>query len=138
MATEYSSITTLGQLKNAQTEIRYKIEAKEKELAENYSALKAYFNPLTYIHKIITKLYALRYLGRYVAAAYDFIKGLFRRNMVGGSHRLSTCGCVMEIFRPIMEIFLSVCFLPGPIWRDRLSRGAPPSTSRCVAHGWTC
>lgn len=80
MATEYSSITTLGQLKNAQTEIRYKIEAKEKELAENYSALKAYFNPLTYIHKIITKLYALRYLGRYVATAYDFIKGLFHKS----------------------------------------------------------
>ena len=72
---DYRNITTFEQLKKAQVEIKYKIEASGRELAGNYAALKSCLNPLTYIRKAVLKLYSLRYLGHYITAFYNYIKG---------------------------------------------------------------
>lgn len=77
---DYRNITTIEQLKKAQVEIKYKIEAKERELAGNYATLKSCLNPLTYIRKVALKLYSLRHLGYYITAFYNYIKELFSKS----------------------------------------------------------
>ena len=76
MSTDYSSITTFEQLKTAQIELKYKIELKEIELADRYGALKSYFSPLTVLSRIVSRLYSLRFLGKYMATAYDYIRDM--------------------------------------------------------------
>ncbi len=76
MSKDYSSITTFEQLKTAQIELKYRIELKEMELSEKYSALKSYFSPLTVLSRVVSRLYSLRFLGKYMATAYDYIRDM--------------------------------------------------------------
>ena len=53
------------------------ITIKEFELKGEVAACKQALNPVTYLNRIITKLYTMENMIKYFVKGYEFVKGIF-------------------------------------------------------------
>lgn len=74
---DYSSISNIEQLHAARERLRNMIELKEYEFEGDVRAFKEALNPVTYINRLITKLYSLDHLVKYFVQGYDFVRNWF-------------------------------------------------------------
>ncbi len=84
---DYSNIRDIDSLRSARKRLSSEIRSKETELADDYRNLKSFINPMTYVHKLITRAYALRHIFTAVQNGFDSVKsfvesmaGKFRKN----------------------------------------------------------
>lgn len=71
-------IKDMADLKNAQQEIRYKIQMKELEVGAHLNAVKEYLNPLTYINYAISKITVLEQLVTSFYKGYNTVKEMIQ------------------------------------------------------------
>ena len=55
---DYNSITNLDELRSARVRLKNIIAIKEYELEGNVNAFKEALNPVTYINKLLVKIYS--------------------------------------------------------------------------------
>ena len=73
----YKSISNLKELHSAREELKTAITLKEFELKGEGAACKQALNPVTYLNRIITKLYTMENMIKYFVKGYEFVKGIF-------------------------------------------------------------
>ena len=71
-------INNMADLKNAQQEIRHKIQMKELELGAHFNAIKEYLNPLTYINYAVSKITVLEQFIASFYKGYNTIKEIIK------------------------------------------------------------
>ncbi len=74
---DYNSITNLEELRSARERLKNIIALKEYELEGDVNALKESLNPVTYINRLLTKIYSFEYLLKYFMKGYDLVRGWF-------------------------------------------------------------
>lgn len=74
---DYSSISNVEQLHAARERLRNMIDLKELELESDVNAFKQAINPVTYINRLVSKLYSFEYLVKYFVQGYDFVRNWF-------------------------------------------------------------
>ena len=72
-------IRNMEDLRNAQQEVRFKIQMKELEMGAHLNALKEYLNPLTYINYAISKITVLEQLVASFHKGYSTVKDIISR-----------------------------------------------------------
>lgn len=75
----YSSIRNMKELQQARERVKFAVALKEQELKSNKEAIMRALNPITYINRVITKIYSLEPLVALFTKVYDSIKGFFRK-----------------------------------------------------------
>ena len=76
----YKSISNLKELHSVREELKGAIALKEFELKGEVAACKQALNPVTYLNKIITKLYTMENIIKYFVKGYEFVKGVFSKS----------------------------------------------------------
>lgn len=79
---DYTHISNLQQLQQARQRLKHVIELKELELKRDATACKDALNPITYINRVLDKIYSMEYLIKYIAKGYDFVKKIFNGTSV--------------------------------------------------------
>lgn len=79
---DYGSITNMEQLRAARERLKNIIIIKEYELEGNVNAFKEAINPVTYINRLLTKIYSYEYLIKYFVKGYDFVRNWFAKEQV--------------------------------------------------------
>lgn len=77
---DYNSITSLDELRSARERLKNIIALKEYELEGDVNALKEALNPVTYVNRLLTKIYSFEYLLKYFMKGYDFVRSWFNRD----------------------------------------------------------
>lgn len=75
---DYSAISNMEQLHAARERLRNRIELKEYELDADVRAFKQAMNPVTYINRLVSKLYSFEYLAKYFMQGYEFVRNWFQ------------------------------------------------------------
>lgn len=76
---DYNSITSLDELRSARERLKNIIALKEYELKGDVNALKEALNPVTYVNRLLTKIYSFEYLLKYFMKGYDFVRNWFNK-----------------------------------------------------------
>lgn len=76
---DYNSITSLDELRSARERLKNIIALKEYELEGDVNALKEALNPVTYVNRLLTKIYSFEYLLKYFMKGYDFVRNWFNK-----------------------------------------------------------
>ena len=76
---DYNSITSLDELRSARERLKNIIALKEYELEGGVNALKEALNPVTYVNRLLTKIYSFEYLLKYFMKGYDFVRNWFNK-----------------------------------------------------------
>ncbi len=87
---DYTHISNQQQLQQARQRLRHLIELKELELKRDATACRNAINPLTYINKVLDKIYSMEYLIKYIAKGYDFVKKIFNGVRIQESQKETT------------------------------------------------
>ncbi len=77
---DYLAIRNMEQLYAAKVRIAHLVELKEQKLKADKQAVRDALNPLTYINRLIAKIYSMDYLFKYAVKGYDFVKDLFNKH----------------------------------------------------------
>lgn len=80
---DYKAISNLEQLHAARERLRNMIELKELELESDVNAFKQALNPVTYINRLVSKLYSFEYLVKYFVQGYEFVRNWFNGRDAG-------------------------------------------------------
>jgi ribosome-binding ATPase YchF (GTP1/OBG family) len=100
---DYNSITNLDELRSARERLKNIIAIKEYELESNVNAFKEALNPVTYINKLLVKIYSFENLLKYFVKGYDFVRSWFNRDVAhseeanGGMERCDAVDMVDEV-----------------------------------------
>ncbi len=76
---DYTSISTLQELQQARERLNFIIKIKESELKNDVGACKQALNPVTYLNRLVEKLYNMEYLAKYFIKGYEFVRDLLYR-----------------------------------------------------------
>jgi hypothetical protein len=77
---DYSNIKNLEDLKRTQLELKYKLEQKEMEINAEFSSLKTYLNPITYLNIATQKFETLEQIISYCVKGYHSAKNFFQKH----------------------------------------------------------
>ena len=80
---DYNAISNIEQLHAARERLRNMIELKELELESDVTAFKQALNPVTYMNRLVSKLYSFEYLVKYFVQGYEFVRNWFNGREAG-------------------------------------------------------
>ncbi len=80
---DYNAISNIEQLHAARERLRNMIELKELELESDVTAFKQALNPVTYMNRLVSKLYSFEYLVKYFVQGYEFVRNWFNGRDAG-------------------------------------------------------
>ncbi len=74
---DYTSISNLQQLRQAREQLSFTVKLKGNQLKYDTAACKEALNPVTYINRLVNKLYSMEYLVKYFIKGYEYVRGMW-------------------------------------------------------------